>query len=82
VAVYKAQIIDERSPGYLVMASNYVHLNPVRGGVLRRTDLLQRYRWSSYPVYLGEGVRPQKLGLHAFVYRKSELSFHLARECR
>jgi putative transposase len=55
---YKAQIIDERSPGYLVMASNYVHLNPVRAGLLRRTDSLQKYRWSSYPAYLREGLRP------------------------
>src|SRR5713226_6312933 len=42
---YKAQLIDERSPGYLVMAANYVHLNPVRAGILRETDSLQKYLW-------------------------------------
>jgi len=58
---YKAQIIDERSPRYLLMAANYVHLNPVRAGLLRRTDSLQKYRWSSYPAYLREGLRPRWL---------------------
>ena len=29
---YKAQLIDERKPGYLRCACDYVHLNPVRAG--------------------------------------------------
>ena len=32
---YKAQSIGERSPGYLVTAANYAHLNPVREPQLR-----------------------------------------------
>jgi putative transposase len=55
---YKAQIIDERSPGYLVIAANYVHLNPVRAGLLRKTDSLQKHLWSSYPAYLRQALRP------------------------
>jgi len=27
---YKAQLIDESTPGYLRAAADYVHLNPVR----------------------------------------------------
>jgi putative transposase len=55
---YKAQLIDERSPGYLVIAANYVHLNPVRAGLLRKTDSLQKYLWSSYPTYLRQALQP------------------------
>jgi putative transposase len=55
---YKAQIIDERSPGYLVKAANYVHLNPVRAGLVRKTDSLQKHVWSSYPAYLRQSLRP------------------------
>jgi putative transposase len=55
---YKAQLIDERSPGYLVIAANYVHLNPVRAGRLRKTDSLQKHLWSSYPAYLEQALRP------------------------
>jgi hypothetical protein len=60
---YKAQLIDERSPGYLVRAANYVHLNPVRARLLRETDSLQKYRWSSYPAYLHPRLRPDWLRL-------------------
>jgi REP element-mobilizing transposase RayT len=58
---YKAQLIDERSPGYLVMAANYAHLNPVRASILRETDPLQRHAWSSYPAYLSPKPRPSWL---------------------
>lgn len=58
---YKAQLIDERSQGYLVMAANYVHLNPVRAGLLRETEPLQKHAWSSYPAYLRQGLRPDWL---------------------
>ncbi len=58
---YKAQSIDERSRGYLVTAANYVHLNPMRAGLLRERDRLQKYRWSSYPAYLQPKLRPDWL---------------------
>jgi len=58
---YKAQLIDERSPGYLVTAANYVHLNPVRAGLLRKSAPLQEYLWSSYPAYLQRRLRPDWL---------------------
>jgi REP element-mobilizing transposase RayT/DNA-binding transcriptional regulator YiaG len=49
---YKAQLIDERSPSYLLRACNYVHLNPVRAGIVKREEKLESFAWSSYPAYL------------------------------
>jgi REP element-mobilizing transposase RayT len=49
---YKAQLIDERSAGYLVQACNYVHLNPKRAGLVGKEARLETYGWSSYPAYL------------------------------
>lgn len=38
-----------------------MHLNPVRAGLLRPEQPLQAYPWSSYPLYLHEGARPEWL---------------------
>jgi hypothetical protein len=58
---YKAQLIDERSPSYLVCACNYVHLNPVRARIVGREQKLQSFRWSSCPAYLNPRLRPSWL---------------------
>jgi putative transposase len=58
---YKAQLIDERSPTYLLCACNYVHLNPVRARIVRKEQKLQSFRWSSYPGYLNPKLRPSWL---------------------
>jgi REP element-mobilizing transposase RayT len=55
---YKAQLIDERSPSYLLRACNYVHLNPVRGGIFKAEEKLESFEWSSYPAYLRPKIRP------------------------
>jgi REP element-mobilizing transposase RayT len=55
---YKAQLIDERSPAYLVRACNYVHLNPVRAGIVARDKKLESFAWSSYPGYRRPKLRP------------------------
>lgn len=55
---YKAQLIDETSPGYLVQACNYVHLNPRRAGLVKENEALESYTWSSYPAYLRPSARP------------------------
>jgi len=44
---YKAFVIDKDK--YLLALSRYIHLNPVRAGVLKRAE---QYRWSSYQEYL------------------------------
>ena len=54
---YKGQLIDERSPSYLVRACNYVHLNPVRAAIVEGNDKLESFRWSSYPAYLRPKLR-------------------------
>ena len=33
---YKAQVIDERTPHYLKVAANYVHLNPARANLVSK----------------------------------------------
>jgi putative transposase len=56
---YKALIVDGSGNGYLKSVCDYVHLNPVRAGLLRPKQPLETYRWSSYPLYLsGSSPRP------------------------
>ena len=49
---YKALIVDGSGNGYLKTVCDYVHLNPVRAGLLRADQPLRAYRWSSYVEYL------------------------------
>lgn len=53
---YKSLLVESDNPGYLRTVCEYVHLNPVRANLLKPTEPLQSYRWSSYPAYL-EGPR-------------------------
>jgi hypothetical protein len=55
---YKAQPIDGRSPGYFRCACDYVHLNPVRAGIIASEEQLRSFLWSSYPAYLRPQIRP------------------------
>jgi REP element-mobilizing transposase RayT len=43
---------------YLLELSRYIHLNPVRAGMVKRPEA---YRWSSYPSYLSSGPCPEWL---------------------
>jgi len=45
---YRAILVEKES--YLLPLSRYVHLNPVRAGLVRRPE---GYRWSSYRGYIG-----------------------------
>jgi putative transposase len=54
---YKALIVDGTGNGYLKTVCDYVHLNPVRAGLLRPEEPLTAFAWSSYPEYL---KRPAK----------------------
>ena len=49
---YKAQLIDPSNTGYLRDACDYVHLNPVRAGLLKARDRLASYPWSSFSYHL------------------------------
>jgi len=56
---YKALMVDGSGSGYLKSVCDYVHLNPVRAGLLRPGQRLAGYRWSSYGQYLrAPGRRP------------------------
>ena len=49
---YKAVIVDGSGNGYLKAVCDYVHLNPVRAGLLKADEPLFRFAWSSWPEYL------------------------------
>ena len=54
---YKAQLIDQRTRGYLRCACDYVHWNPRRAGLLAAGERLENYAWSSYSAYLRPRLR-------------------------
>ena len=58
---YKSLIVDERGGGYLKTACDYVHLNPIRAGLVPAEAPLSAYEWSSYPLYLRPTRRPDWL---------------------
>ena len=45
---YKSLIVDGSGTGYLRTVCDYVHLNPVRAGLLSSEQSLRKYQWSSY----------------------------------
>jgi REP element-mobilizing transposase RayT len=49
---YKAQLVEGSGNGYLRTACDYVHLNPVRAGLLKPQERLLSYPWSSFGYYL------------------------------
>ncbi len=46
---YKAVLVEPESPLYLPTLIDYVHLNPVRAGLVRVEDGLESFPWSSLP---------------------------------
>ena len=53
---FKAILIE--ADAYLNHLSRYIHLNPVRAGIVERPG---QYRWSSYPAFVGEQISPKFL---------------------
>ena len=49
---YRAQLVEGSGNGYLRTACDYVHLNPVRAGLLGAEERLVAYPWSSLVWYL------------------------------
>ena len=68
---YKALIVDGSGTGYLKTVCDYVHLNPVRAGLIGADEPLERYRWSSYPLYL-HGRTARRLALRRGIGAKSK----------
>ena len=48
---FKGIIVDK--DGYLVVLSRYIHLNPVRAGIVEKPE---DYRWTSYAAYIEKKV--------------------------
>ena len=53
---YRAILVDVDE--YAQQPSGYIHLNPVRAGIV---DEPERYPWSSYPCFIGPKKAPQWL---------------------
>jgi len=50
---YKALIMDPQEANYVQFVSTYIHLNPVRAGLVPQgRNKLRQFKWSSYPLYL------------------------------
>lgn len=57
---YKSQLVEGSGTGYLRTVCDYVHLNPVRAGLLKPEERLLAYPWSSFGYYLAAAPhRPQ-----------------------
>src|SRR3990172_2427585 len=48
---YKS-IVCEEDP-YLLQLTRYIHLNPIRAGMVKTLKELKRYRWSGHAVIMG-----------------------------
>jgi hypothetical protein len=59
---YKALIVDGSGNGYLKSVCDYVHLNPVRAGLLGPEQPLEDYPWSSYGLYVRD-ISPRPVWL-------------------
>ncbi len=67
---YKTNLVDVDS--YLLQLVSYIHLNPVRAGIMKRPE---SYRWSSHRFYRGDDTLPwltEGLVLARFADREGE----------
>ena len=56
---YKAVPVDPEAPEYFRRVSDYIHLNPVRAGLLPKNQpRLNAYPWSSYSLFSGAEKLP------------------------
>jgi hypothetical protein len=46
---YKSLLVDGLDDYYLRVVCDYVHLNPLRAGLLEENKPLETYPWISYP---------------------------------
>ncbi|ABQ27188.1 REP-associated tyrosine transposase [Geotalea uraniireducens] len=59
---YKAILVELDE--YAMELSRYIHLNPVRAGMVTRPE---EYRWSSYNNYIGQGTAPTWLKMETIL---------------
>ncbi len=56
---YKAVPVHAENPTYWDALSCYIHLNPVRAGLVGSRQMnLSKYPWSSFPAYIQPALRP------------------------
>jgi len=59
---YKTVMIEPEERGFTERVSTYIHLNPLRAGLVRwPEERLKGYRWSSCPVYMRKAKKPDWL---------------------
>jgi putative transposase len=59
---YKAVLVEGEEPAYGRVVSDYIHLNPARAGIVNaKNPQLRTYKWSSFPIFCGEGKPPKWL---------------------
>lgn len=54
---YKAVLVDGADGAYFRTVSDYIHLNPVRAGMLADGQMLASYAWSSFPALVGSAAK-------------------------
>ena len=63
---YKSMACQEDA--YLLELVRYIHLNPLRAGIVQQMDDLDRYHWSGHAVLLGEWDLPGQNRQEVFSY--------------
>ena len=54
---YKAILVDAEAETYFRTVSDYIHLNPVRAGLIAPKAKLDDYPWSSFPALIGSPAK-------------------------
>lgn len=67
---FHAIVISEDS--YLLKLSRYIHRNPLSQNAAKN---LAKYKWSSYPAYIGESTSPKWLSTREVISRFGEIGF-------
>lgn len=56
---YKALVVEADRGSYFSQVANYIHLNPVRAGLIHDANAcVGGYSWSSLPAYVDRNLRP------------------------
>lgn len=59
---FKSKVVD--TPQYTMVASKYIHLNPVKAGMVKKPE---DYKWSSYRMFVG--IEEERLILSQYVLK-------------
>ena len=63
---YQSRVCQEDA--YLLELVRYIHLNPLRAGIVQQIEDLDRYHWSGHTVLLGEWDLPGQNRQEVFAY--------------